>query len=625
MRIGSYLFFLLLSISSFSQEIERESFDVLYGRVKKSFFSKPKECLDDAFKMKVRARNDKEKVVADQFLGYIYDLTGNVDSARYYTTKRLLHTKKHYFKTEIYYQTVIDYSNWGMDYVDKSILTDELTFALSNIDDQKFKREKGLMFLLLGDVFRKSKEIDKAELYYDKSYALLSSKFSDADHFLRKGYIEIYRLNYLKAKEYLLLGLKSFDEKNIFTYPLYLRELGFVVLKLGNVVEAKQYLYESIHFQEKYGFNGLSSETYLYLSYLEKSLKNKELELFYLEKSLSLNQGDIELQSEIYLALKDFYSRTSNPDKENEFYQKFKSINDSLLVKEKNNIVADLEMRYALTETKKELLLKENIIVKEKRIKTQIIIGIIVLGLMTLLSLFLYFKKIKTQKKLVENQKLLHEEQLKLMLENQRTEIIKEKIKSKLEERGRLSQELHDGIASDIAALKMEIDSDKNLEKQEIDKLIIKIDNLYNEIRNLAHNLDPDNISDIDFSKFVDNLSTVLEKSGLKINKRIYISNRIDDLEVNVLVNLYRIFQEISTNILKHSKASEVNFEVIEDEKILKIQIRDNGVGFDISNSKYGIGLKNIKNRVDSFQGKIQINSTAGFGTDIRIDIPILD
>jgi signal transduction histidine kinase len=625
MKFSFCLFFLFLNISSFSQKKEFESFDVLYERTKKSFFSKPKECLEDAFKMKARARNDKEKVVADQFIGYIYDLTGNVDSARYYTTKRLLHTKKYYFKTDIYYQTVIDYSNWGMDYVDKNILTDELTFALSDIDDQKFKREKGLMFLLLGDVFRKSNEIDKAERYYDKSYLLMSGKYTDADHFLRKGYIEIYRINYLKAKEYLILGLKSFKERDIFTYPLYLRELGYVSLKLGNLGEAKQYLYESIHYQDKYGFNGISSETYLYLAYLEKLQKNKVLELHYLEKSLKFNQGDVKLLSEIYLAFKDFYSRNNNSDKENEFYQKFKSINDSLLEKEKNNIVADLEMRYALTETKKELLLKENIIVKEKKIKTQITIGIFVLGLMTLLSIFLYFKKLKTQKKLVENQKLLHEEQLKLMLENQRTEIIKEKIKSKLEERGRLSQELHDGIASDITALKMEIDSDKNLEKQEIDKLIVKIDNLYNEIRNLAHNLDPDNISDIDFSKFVDNLSTVLEKSGLKINKRIYISNRIDDLEVKVLVNLYRIFQEISTNILKHSKASEVIFEVIEDEKMLKIQIQDNGVGFDISQSKYGIGLKNIKNRVDSFQGKIQINSTAGFGTEIMIDIPILD
>lgn len=84
MRIGSCLFFLLLGICSFSQNTERESFDVIFSRVKKSFFSNPKECLDDAFKMKARARNDKEKVVADQFIGYIYDLTGNVDSARYY-------------------------------------------------------------------------------------------------------------------------------------------------------------------------------------------------------------------------------------------------------------------------------------------------------------------------------------------------------------------------------------------------------------------------------------------------------------------------------------------------------------------------------------------------------------
>ena len=56
-------------------------------------------------------------------------------------------------------------------------------------------------------------------------------------------------------------------------------------------------------------------------------------------------------------------------------------------------------MRYALTETKKELLLKENVIVKEKKIKTQILGGIFALSLMILLSIFLYMKKLKTQKK----------------------------------------------------------------------------------------------------------------------------------------------------------------------------------------------------------------------------------
>jgi len=625
MKFNFLFTFFIVSLISFSQSTENESFDVLYERTKKSFFSKPKECLDDAFKMKARARNDKEKVVADQFLGYIYDLTGNVDSARYYTTKRLLHTKKHYFKEEFYFRTVIDYSNWGIDYVDKNILVEELTTALSAIDVGKFKEEKGLMLLLLGDVFRKANEIDKAEKYYNQSYPLLSGKFTDADHFLRKSYIEIYRQNYKKAKEYLLKGLNSFEERDIFTYPLYLREIGFVHLKLGELDEAKKSLYQSIHFQEKNGFNGISSETYLYLSYLEKLYKNKSLELYYLEKSLKFNQGDLKLLGEIYLAYKDYYSRHNNPDKENDFFQKFKILNDSLFEKEKSNIVVDLEMRYALSETKKELDLKDQLLLNEKKIQAQYIVGIILTVIAIVLLFVLYLMRLRSQKKLREKERLLHEEQLKLMLENQRTEIIKEKIKSKLEERGRLSQELHDGIASDIAALKIDIDSDKNLNKNEIDKLVSKIDCLYNEIRNLAHNLDPDNITDIDFSKFVENLSLVLEKSGLFVKKRIYISKKIDGLEVSVLVNLYRIFQEISTNILKHSKATEVFFEVFEDENELKIQIRDNGVGFDLSNSKYGIGLKNIKNRVDSFQGKINIKSSIGLGTDIRIDIPILD
>ncbi|NJM79904.1 MAG: hypothetical protein HC854_10335 [Flavobacterium sp.] len=101
------------------------------------------------------------------------------------------------------------------------------------------------------------------------------------------------------------------------------------------------------------------------------------------------------------------------------------------------------------------------------------------------------------------------------MLENQRTEIIKEKIKAKLEERSKLSLELHDGIANDIGALKVSLTNDNVFNAINISSIVNKIDKLYNEVRDWSHDLNPDKILDIEFSQLINSLCEIAEKKEL--------------------------------------------------------------------------------------------------------------
>lgn len=620
-----YLLFILHSFLFVNAQNEKElTFDEVKSKVSATFFRDPSGTRDSALLLKKIAKSNTEIIISYQYLGYIYDLTGNSDSAKYYFKNRLDLVKKYFPKEEHYYQAVIDFANWGTNYLDGEIIINELTTALSDIDEVQFKKQKGLMLLLLGDVFLKDKDIDKAEFYLDKSKELIDGQYVDADYYSRKSDIEILRKNYSKAKEYMFLAINSFEDKEIFTYPLFLRSLGYIFLKENDYKNAKQYLFESLHYQKKNSFYELTSRTYLYLYYLEKrSEKNSSTEKFYLDNALEYNDGDIKLLQEIYLAFKDYYSRHDDVVKEREFENKYNEINDSIFNKEKLKIKNELESKYQFKESQKELELKEEIIQKDKNIKTSYLIGLSLLVILIVVILVFYVLRLKTQKKLRFNQKLLHEEQLKLMLENQRTEIIKEKIKAKVEERGKLSLELHDGIASEISALKLSLATESTLSKFEIDELVQKIDKFYTEIRNLSHDLDPDNIDFVEFSQFVANLCKQIEKNGLTTSKKLYITKRIDDLEVETLVNIYRIIQEIITNILKHAKATEVVFDVVETEDTLYIHIKDNGIGFDLNETQKGIGLKNIQKRVDSFKGKFEIVTKKGEGTEFKINLPI--
>ena len=93
---------------------------------------------------------------------------------------------------------------------------------------------------------------------------------------------------------------------------------------------------------------------------------------------------------------------------------------------------------------------------------------------------------------------------------------------------------------------------------------------------------------------------------------------------------LYRMFQEMLNNILKHSKATHVNIAVnysIDNKFVLKVE--DNGVGFDVTkkrtqaSSSSGIGLKSMTNRASLIGAQITVQSQPGNGTSITVELPL--
>ncbi len=615
-KIRIIIFIFVLIQITYAQQ--NKEFEKIKMRVSKTFFVAPEKAKKDAYLLKKIARTNDQINMSYQYLGYIYDLTGKADSARYYFIKRLNFTKKHFYKTNNYYQSVIDFTNWGLNYIDRTILVEELTLALSNIDKVKFQQEMGLMYLLLGDVLLKDGELDKASKYFDKSFKLIKGKYTATDYYIRKSNIDVLKQDYKSSKINLLKGINSFSERNIFTYPQYLNELGYTSIMLKEYKNAKDYLIKSLYFQEKNGFKGLTSKTYLNLYYLAKAENNLTNQKYNLDKALSFNKGDIFILKDIYLGYKDYYSKIGETEKEKESLKKFNHLNDSILNLEKAKLRTDLEYKLQDKESKKEIALKENIIQKDKKIKSLFIIGLSLLLILIIILLVLYFYKNKVQKKLRSSQKKLHEEQLKLMQENQRKEIIKEKFN----ERKKLSMELHDGIANEISSLKLSLTKDSNLANKEINAIITKIDNLYNEVRNFSHELDPENITDVEFSQLVNNLCLIIENQGINTNKNLLITKNIDNLDESILINLYRILQEIINNILKHAKATEVQIDIYEDDSEIIMYVKDNGIGISNQlNHKPGIGLKNIKKRVEILQGTYEL-SNLDKGTSMKIKIP---
>jgi signal transduction histidine kinase len=88
------------------------------------------------------------------------------------------------------------------------------------------------------------------------------------------------------------------------------------------------------------------------------------------------------------------------------------------------------------------------------------------------------------------------------------------------------------------------------------------------------------------------------------------IPAKVEELDENLKLVIYRIIQELLNNCLKHSDATKVQVKIIKNTRLLKIEVIDNGIGFNedfIINNKKGTGLRSIKNRIDLYQGEIKV------------------
>ena len=111
-------------------------------------------------------------------------------------------------------------------------------------------------------------------------------------------------------------------------------------------------------------------------------------------------------------------------------------------------------------------------------------------------------------------------------------------------------------------------------------------------------------------------------------NKKLVIDYQCDDMDNidvdgDIQLNLYRILQEQMSNILKYSKASHLTVILKYINNKIRMTVRDNGIGFNTENHTEGIGLNNIRKRVELFWGSFKLNTAEGKGCEIIVELPI--
>ncbi|MCJ8324953.1 MAG: cache domain-containing protein [Rhizobiales bacterium] len=202
------------------------------------------------------------------------------------------------------------------------------------------------------------------------------------------------------------------------------------------------------------------------------------------------------------------------------------------------------------------------------------------------------------------------------------------------EERSRVSKELHDGVSQLITATRFDIEhARKKLKMSEVDEKNIssldgalsKLSGIGNEIRRISHDLRPRDLDELGLFAAIEASLAELNHCGDTIFEFEYKGDA-ERLPTPISNTLFRVFQEATTNIIKHARAQYVWIALEVDAKTVILTLADDGVGFNADTSQRdfeGIGIYNMRQRIESHQGRLDISSSEA-GTILNMNIPMM-
>ncbi len=208
--------------------------------------------------------------------------------------------------------------------------------------------------------------------------------------------------------------------------------------------------------------------------------------------------------------------------------------------------------------------------------------------------------------------------------------LLKKIIETQEDERKRIARDLHDGIGQSLVAVKLHIEGLKNNYnknndiKKELNIIPQLIHHSIGELRRVCFDTLPLFLQEYGLIKAIQELKSTFSNLDFKIIFKY--DKELPELTNPLEISIFRIIQEFMNNSIKHSEATEVNINIKNKKNNIILNLKDNGIGFNIDDIKEnrGQGLKNIKTRVDSFKGKLEINSITDKGTEFKIAFPTL-
>jgi signal transduction histidine kinase len=194
-------------------------------------------------------------------------------------------------------------------------------------------------------------------------------------------------------------------------------------------------------------------------------------------------------------------------------------------------------------------------------------------------------------------------------------------LRTQEKERFEVGKELHDNVCQMLATVKLYMDTGLKDDSQLKEFVCLGKDLLMKsmeELRRISRCLAPPSLGNLPLQQSLEELVHSIRIAHKDIH--LHIEGLEEDAIHNELkISVYRIVQEQLNNIMKYADASRIDVFVHHQPDRLNIRVKDNGVGFDSTQQRTGIGITNMISRVNVFGGKIQIDTAPGKGCVLSV------
>jgi len=376
-----------------------------------------------------------------------------------------------------------------------------------------------------------------------------------------------------------------------------------VFLELNNYEEAVKILQENLKSYREAGDSANTANALNNIGYAFLKQRKYGDAIKYLQSGLSLAQetGNKERVFYSYLWLAESYEGINDYKNAYKFQKLYTSLSDSMFNETKNNQIEEMKAKYetekkdidiALLSKDKEI---QNVEIKKQKLLKYSFIG--GLGLVIVMLLFGY-RAYRTQQAL-------------------RLQDIRNKI----------AGDLHDDIGSTLNSISIYSEVARKKDGQQDEALEMIGDasrKIIEAMGDIVWTINPENDS---FAKIIFRMKSLAY--NLFRAKKIEFTFHADEilnekkLSLEERRNFYLIFKEAINNLVKYSNATQAAITLTNENDLIRLLIRDNGVGFDTTQDTIGNGLKNMKRRADEMKAELKIESRKGNGTQIELTLKV--
>jgi len=378
--------------------------------------------------------------------------------------------------------------------------------------------------------------------------------------------------------------------------------------------------------------NSMNSLTYntITLANIYSAMGKPKLAIPYInravEKLETINKPQIKM--ELLSKSADILEEAKDYKQAYEYKIKETTLRDSLNSDRMQRNIAELEVKFD-TEKKERKILEQNLIIeKDKRQKNQIILGLVALGVLLVFTYFFFRKRLKDQKTIASQKEAIQQQEIKELQQENKLLALNSMIEGQEAERLRIAKDLHDSLGGLLSTVKAHFTTiQKEIEQLEQLNITEKTNNLIDEacieVRRISHNMMPQALSISGLEGAVEDIAESLRDEGYKTT--LEFNNLPKKMDTTKEVMIYRLIQEVISNMRKHAKAESILIQMLGHKNELSIILEDDGKGFQYEEAiaKGGLGLKSINSRVQFLDGTIHWDSQPNQGTTLTINIPI--